>query len=314
MVLQMPIIVAATVITGTQFFNLIVFFFWRNKEPYIFLHVALAFTSFFAGLINYEILPFRFRSDSLASFLNKFVHGVDMYINCAAVLLNVLISVDRWLSIERAIWYRTQITRPIVLAAIVGGFAGAFALIVPGQIIYWPLHTILRCTGQRLFTSDQLSFGVWEFLSMPIFLPLLVIFQGRILWIAVSRRLQRFRERRLVAVQGQPRDRVGRIIWTSILASMTVVIVTLISQFPHVVTNTFMRHSVRPNVARVVAYMQTIQHCVSPLIYLAFWPDYRAVLFRLVRYGRMRRNEGRESTGASQGTRSTGAKRRGRSW
>ncbi|OQV19970.1 hypothetical protein BV898_05975 [Hypsibius exemplaris] len=290
---QLPTLSIGTAITSTQLFNLLIFTLWRNKEPYILLHIALAVASLLGGVSMIMSLPLRYVTHTpVHVFLNLLLVIVLVnYAKCAAILANVAISVDRWLSVEFPVRYRTDITRRKALwAGIVTAFGGALLLDVPGLILFWQNMNFGRCTGLRTFYGQGVLFTVWEAVKGPIFFPLLFLSQLRILMIAMRLKLQRHLQRRRVAKEVLPPGNasaptVARIVWSSVWGSMAVVICTLIAHVP----NYFLANipnSASAAVRRFAVYLTLVQHCVSPVIYLLFWPLYRKAVMRLL--GRVR--------------------------
>ncbi|OWA52984.1 hypothetical protein BV898_17422 [Hypsibius exemplaris] len=70
-----------------------------------------------------------------------------------------------------------------------------------------------------------------------------------------------------------------RIVWSTLLASMAVVVATMISTVPFMVV-AFLAIPSTSRVARFFFYVSIFQHCYTPFIYFLFFRDYRAVLYR----------------------------------
>ncbi|OWA50499.1 hypothetical protein BV898_15012 [Hypsibius exemplaris] len=94
---QLPPIAFGTAITATQLFNLLMFALWRNKEPYITLHISMAINSLMGGLANLASVPLRYAfPTTTTAFLDVFIALlVTSYINCAVIFANSAISIDR---------------------------------------------------------------------------------------------------------------------------------------------------------------------------------------------------------------------------
>ncbi|OQV13628.1 hypothetical protein BV898_12170 [Hypsibius exemplaris] len=159
---QLPTITFGSVMTGTQLFNLLIFAFWRNKEPYITLHVALAVTSLFAGLSVLCTVPLRYQPLDVSIPLERFFGvALVLYMNCAGLLANLLISVDRWLSVEFPIKYRALVThRKTRMAAIIGSFVVSLAVVGPGLVAYWDRIIVDPCSRRKLFLPDGTDSGI----------------------------------------------------------------------------------------------------------------------------------------------------------
>ncbi|OQV24801.1 hypothetical protein BV898_01393 [Hypsibius exemplaris] len=291
---QLPTIAFGSVMTATQFFNLIIFTLWRNKEPFVIFHVALAVASLLAGLSLLAAVPLRYMDlTPTNAFVDKFV-GVVMivYVNCVAILANLAISLDRWLSVEFAVRYRTTISHgKAVFVATVCIFGVAVILVAPGIGVFFSNITIDVCSRRKNFLINGAGPQTWQAIQGPVMIPFLFASQLRILWIAGGLRLQRWRNRNLNnnhrALELKPWKpaaiAVMRIVWSSLLASMAVVCVTLISRAPGLVLHYHTTLRVSSETYRLAGYMTFVQHCASPLIYLFFWPDYRKTIFRLCR-------------------------------
>ncbi|OQV20874.1 hypothetical protein BV898_05216 [Hypsibius exemplaris] len=290
---QLPTVIFGTIMTSTQLFNLFIFALWHNKEPYILLHVSLAFASLLAGISVITAVPLRYIPLTAGNLLLNKLLGVVLisYGNFSSVLANVAISLDRWMSVEFAIKYRTAISsHKTLFVSVVFVFGGSLVMHGLGIPVFWRFITVDPCTRRKNFEGIGLGYVAWNTVHELVFLPVLFVSQARILWIALGFKLQRLRRERNIKVSME-RPKPGaemvlapilRIAWSSLLASMTIVGVTLISNVPSL-SLTYIYTSAGPYLRRIGGYMTFVQHCTSPLIYLIFWPEYRAVLFRLCR-------------------------------
>ncbi|OWA50392.1 hypothetical protein BV898_14911 [Hypsibius exemplaris] len=292
MATQLPTLAFGTAITSTQLFNFLIFALWRNKEPYILLHVSLAVASLLAGVTVVTAVPLRYAPYTAVNIFLNLSIGVCLliYANTAAILTNFAISVDRWMSVEFPIKYRTSIThRKTLLFGSLLIFGGSLVMTIPGFILFWKDMNYARCTGLRTFSPKGVVFTIWEALKGPIFFPLLFMSQLRILMIAVGQRLLRVRRRRtavqVVPAGNAPAQEILRIVWSSFLGSMAVVFCTLISHVPNYFMSIVPNHA-SATIRRLGVYLTLLQHCVSPVIYLLFWPPYRQAVSRL--FGQLR--------------------------
>ncbi|OWA52420.1 hypothetical protein BV898_16877 [Hypsibius exemplaris] len=150
MEIQLPTIAISSTMITAQVFNLIIFVLWRNKEPYIFFHICLAVASLLAGLSVASSIPLRFVARTPVNiFVNIFLGiAVLFYANSASILANFAISLDRWLSVEFAIWYRTTISqKKILFVGIFSSFVLPLVLAVPRFVVYWENMIWTPCTG-----------------------------------------------------------------------------------------------------------------------------------------------------------------------
>ncbi|OQV23810.1 hypothetical protein BV898_02162 [Hypsibius exemplaris] len=290
---QVPTIITGTIVTSTQLFNLLIFALWRNKEPYILLHVSLAVASLVGGISVFVSVPLRYITLTAGNlFLTKLLCvALVSYASFASHLANVAISLDRWLSVEFAIRYRTAITsRKVAIVGVVGVFGGALLVNGPGILVFWQFITVDPCTRRKNMEGTGTDWVVWDTTQEILFLPILFASQLRILWIALSLKLQQLRRRNrnlrvsVAPLQGRVENHLpSRLVWGSLLGSMAIVCITLLANVPSVSLNYVPVTPVSRSLRRPMAYLTYIQHCSSLLIYMLFWPDYRNTLLRFFR-------------------------------
>jgi len=129
-----PILLLSVMIVA-QLFNLIVFHFWRQKEPYILLHVSLAVSSLLYGFISFATPATRiFKwNDKWSETVIRLV-GSSFHVLRPSWLTTLLfIAIDRWLSIEYAVQYRTRISKKKIRQAILLTWIIALMTSVPGK-------------------------------------------------------------------------------------------------------------------------------------------------------------------------------------
>ncbi|OWA52421.1 hypothetical protein BV898_16878 [Hypsibius exemplaris] len=293
MEIQLPTIALSFTMITAQVFNLIIFALWRNKEPYIFLHICLAVASLLAGLSVASSIPLRFVARTPVNIFVNQLLGIALllYAHSASILANFAISLDRWLSVEFAIWYRTTISqRKALLVGIISTFVLPLVLAVPKFVVYWEDMTWTPCTGLKHFSPKGIGAEISEAMIGPIYLPLLFLSQMRILVIATRHQLRRYQHAQRPAGVGPvavlPVCLVVGIVWSSFLGSMAIVFLGLISHVPRYLQSMLVQHSIiRVSVSsgRLTLYITFIQHCASPVIYLFFWHNYRNAVLRFVR-------------------------------
>ncbi|OWA55357.1 hypothetical protein BV898_19741 [Hypsibius exemplaris] len=254
-------------ITTLQLFNLIIFSLWRNKEPYVLLHVCLTVASFMAGVtIVIHGLLGHLPYTSANTYLNIFIAiGVLTWFNSAVIFANFAISVDRWLSVEFAVKYRASIThRKALVAGILTTFGATLILNVPSMTAFRNNKHFVPCG--------------------PVLFPLMFLSRLRIMMMAVGLKLQGYRRRHrldvLPADHAPPRE-ILVIYWSSFMCSMTIVFSTLISNVPNYLMGAI--EGASDSAKLIGVYMTMVQNCISPVIYLLFWPLYRQALIRLFR-------------------------------
>ena len=109
---SLPMILSIS-IAAAQLYNLVVFLYWRNKEPFLLLHVWLTITSLFYGVNSFMIPLTRILSwHEIRSVIAIRLFMASYFVVQAVSALTLLaVSVDRWLSVEFAIKYRNEITK-----------------------------------------------------------------------------------------------------------------------------------------------------------------------------------------------------------
>ena len=125
-----PYIPISTAIIATQVFNLVVFHYWRNKEPFLLLHIWLAVPSLLHGLITTitpitRILPWHEIYSVIAIRLVTFSF---YFVQATSTLMLLTISVDRWLSVEFAVRYRNDVSKKILRRVILCNFVAGLLL------------------------------------------------------------------------------------------------------------------------------------------------------------------------------------------
>ncbi|OWA50618.1 hypothetical protein BV898_15129 [Hypsibius exemplaris] len=263
---MLPSIIFGTVITAAQLFNLVVFAFWRHKEP------------------------------STVTLIRLFGAVFPLYTITTGILANVLISIDRWLSVEFAFKYRTVISRKKTLWAIVVVIFGASLLLVgPVYVVHWNDIIVLNCAKPYYFSpGTSVGILVWRVANGPIYMLVLFVCQLRMLMIAISHGLQRRRNRlrarrRLSSLAPVPQSRLVttlnetlgsrvRIVWSSVMASMAVVCFTMLANIPAMV-GFFLQNSISTETRYAMMVLNLSQHCMSPVLYLLFWRQFRRILF-----------------------------------
>ncbi|OQV16146.1 hypothetical protein BV898_09781 [Hypsibius exemplaris] len=168
------------------------------------------------------------------------------------------------------------------------------AIVSAGVIRYWGDMYITPCSHRKIFAPKYTGFSVWFVIKGPIVLPFLFVSQLRILIIGSSQKLRLWRDwtvhasialpelqRRAQAVEClktgvQPRIIQGafRIVWSSVLASMAVVMMAFSISCPALFVALYEISTVSV-VARAFNYLANVEHCYAPLIYVCLFPHYR---------------------------------------
>ncbi|OWA52983.1 hypothetical protein BV898_17421 [Hypsibius exemplaris] len=180
--MQVPPIVQGSLIISAQLLNLLFFAQWSNKEPYVLYHISLAASSLLAGATIAASVVLRYQPlTTLTLYLVRLlVMGLYFYANCSALIGTLFISVDRWISVEFPVRYRSAISRRKVLWVICGPiWLSSLVIVASGVARYWTNMVVLPCSGQKIFTVSGPAFAVWEYAKGPFVLPLLFLTQLR---------------------------------------------------------------------------------------------------------------------------------------
>ncbi|OQV11491.1 hypothetical protein BV898_14221 [Hypsibius exemplaris] len=155
----------------TQAFNLCVFHYWRGKEPFVLLHIALAVMSGLLGMIAavtplVRILPWD-QTGSVTA-INLAFRSFE-YIETLYTLILLSIGVDRWLSVEFPGKYRAEISKTKICQAIAAAVVLAVVLTLPGTIVYWNVFAAFchKPVDQYVLTPAQ---RIWKIVTGPFIL------------------------------------------------------------------------------------------------------------------------------------------------
>ncbi|OQV12534.1 hypothetical protein BV898_13178 [Hypsibius exemplaris] len=275
-----PLILSG-VIVCSQLFDLVIFHFWRQKEPYILFHVALAYTSLLVGVDGavtplVRMLPWKEPVVSFI-FINIFFRGYEFFHTLALMTL-LFISVDRWVSVEFAVEYRARISTSTVRLFIALTWILTATLTLPGIILYWP-NLEAACDKVVRDTDHSAGRPVWKIFTGPVILCLLLLSQTRIFIIAVNAKLRQLvAKARSPTATGPSPQVIVRIVWSSLRASMIILLFAVLSEAPYLLR--VERWVTSPTVVRMVFMLPAVQHMYSPLVYLLFFPPFRDVLRR----------------------------------
>ncbi|OQV24975.1 hypothetical protein BV898_01184 [Hypsibius exemplaris] len=290
-----PMILIFSQVAG-QIFNLVIFRLWRNKEPFLTLHIALAYGNILVGAISVISPVTRWtRWTSVTETVAKVQAVLFAIGNRSTVVNTLLISIDRWLSVEFPIAYRNKVTKRKLSIAVVVGWITTIAISLPTMIVF--RNKILvgcnRPSTVDYSASNPLESFLAGFQRAPIILAFLFLFQLRILMIAVETRLRLISLKNTIkaaslttaelnVLRGQHSKLTARIIWDSLLGSMAVVMGIGLSTVPFVVldyggmsgrTGTTLMLNIGNN-------LFVVQRLYTPFVYLLFFPKFRAAAAR----------------------------------
>ncbi|OQV13996.1 hypothetical protein BV898_11768 [Hypsibius exemplaris] len=281
----LPIILGVVTMLS-QLFNLTIFRFWHQKEPFVSLHVLLAFCSLLVGafgIITPVIRLLPWREPLSVTFTNLAAISLE-FIHTQSLVTLVAISVDRWLSVEFPGPYRFHISRRKMRWAIGLSWVVTMVLTLPGFVVYWADFQAF-CNRPVGFVINSAFHGrqIWAAFHGPVILCFLLLFQARIVVIAVTVKLRAHLARRRPAVAEQaPRATVVQLVWGSLRASMIILFVGLLADLPFALD--IQRLTSSSTVLRILYMLPILQHIYSPVVYLLFFSQFRAVLVRALTF------------------------------
>ena len=137
--------------------------------------------------------------------------------------------------------------------------------------------------------------GFWKW---PFMEPLLLVLQCRILMIAVMSKLRSLQRRRKNALQlaalpgngavvaernSHSAPTVRRIVWSSLLGSMTMVVAGALGNLPSIVVQLagINSHDTPPALVQFKNYIHVVAYLYSPFVYLTFFLEFRATAQRV---------------------------------
>ena len=289
-----------------QLFDLTGFYLWRNKQPFMRFHVALAITSLLGGLLGVLAPLLRASPWTAATVLiAKLDVAAFGLVNCAAIVNTLFISIDRWLSVEFPHYYRNNISNRKVIIALLASWLISILIFLPGIIVFRNFIDV-SCDGPFTLKING-TFGdpaqsVFAGLTRGFFLlPILFIFQVWILVIAVETKLRRVIARRQIV---NPRRRseasppeipriqqaymTMRIVWGTLLGSMAVVIGTVLANVPYsLLPIPGLKSKNLLALIKLQNSLFTVSYLYTPLVYLIFFPQFRGAITGALEKGRV---------------------------
>ncbi|OWA50459.1 hypothetical protein BV898_14973 [Hypsibius exemplaris] len=273
-----PLLINAAIVT-CQLFNILVFHRWPDKQPFLRYHVSLAAWSLVYAVTGSAVQIVRLihpwteisviiaRAASIcATFCSRIVQ------------VNILlISLDRWLSVELAIWYRNTMTQRKAWMIVV-------LSVVIGVLLFFPVLTgsgAMRVTCNEPLTGTA---ALWLPQTLAV-IGLVAIAQTRILTLAVELKLRQllYQSVRPAAINNRPAQSIPQrhsklilgLTWHSLAAASVVVVMALACQFLPILV--LLRVIDRPSlmVIQVTNYTSAMQHIYTLFVYFAFYPDFR---------------------------------------
>ncbi|OQV11492.1 hypothetical protein BV898_14222 [Hypsibius exemplaris] len=279
----LPLVLQSIIILA-QTFNLFVFHYWRDKEPFILLHIALAVVSGLQALSGSitpltRILPWH---PAVSVVVINLVGQTFEHLETLYSLTLLSISVDRWLSVEFPGKYRAEVSKTKIHQAIAATVVLAVVLTLPGSIVYWEPFTAFcdKPVSRIIMTPPR---AAWKIITGPFIQIVIMVFQARLIAIAVQRKLRkRNNHARRIGVKNNCGNNGGgvyvvQLVWSSLRASLIIVLVGATSALLRVIP---LPVSASPVIIRMLNLIPVVQHMYSPIVYLIFFPHYQTVLFR----------------------------------
>lgn len=286
-----------------HFLDLAVFHLWRHKEPFVLFHVSLAGTSALLAMLQIVFplshLAAAIHWTSHTRALMALIMALFTFVRRTSMVNTLFISMDRWLSVEFPLRYRMFVTRRGVIVAIPFIWLISAVITVPGIVILRNGIDVSCSRPHTFYMTDQNNSPgrkiVAGLANGPFLIPLLFIFQLRILMIAVTAKLKNFRHQRQISPLSSDNNQEVKpknaatvaqpivcIVWGNLLASMAIVISTVAASFPYLIT-AYLNTPRTVQLLHVENTLLAVQPLCPPLIYLLFFPQFRAAARRLVR-------------------------------
>ena len=260
------------------------------REGFVILSRPRVLTSYFLfGHFRTLFLLFERLPRPVYQAGHVFVHLVSI-----TSLLNLLvISIDRWLSVEFPVPYRNRITRKKVLRTMLATLAVAMILMMLEGVELWRKKMVSCVTPGHVTSHLSKFFYVWKFLTEPLPLILLLLWQTRIFFIALSVKLRSMLSRERAGPPGsvlpdgpqlrggdtRTRRRVAvQLAWSSLRASMVVLLNSALFSLHNLLGSDVIARS--PVLQQIVRICTALQYTYQPIVYLCFFPEYRAVVLR----------------------------------
>ncbi|OQV15761.1 Beta-galactosidase-1-like protein 2 [Hypsibius exemplaris] len=285
---KIPLTGVCMVIVALQMFTLVTFRRWRPREPFLTLHVSLAWGSLAFGAIGVGIaiismFPWTVSVATASRAFNWLIGGA----HNASSLTLLFISVDRWLSVEFPVKYRLKISQEKINRAVCILFGLSFLHWFPGMVVYWDAVQVY-CNRPATLFYPSFWFLLYSMIG-PFMLSLTGLVQLRIITIAVATKLRLVRARRRIGNSRNrpsvsvPLSELMGIIRGPLTASMVMVIVQLVANIPYLTTVHFASryHWSSQATAFWSVVWLAVQHVFSPGVYLTLFPLFRATAKRM---------------------------------
>ncbi|XP_055336586.1 uncharacterized protein LOC129587035 [Paramacrobiotus metropolitanus] len=174
--------------------NLIVFFKWKHKHPFLFHHISLSLAELIWGLLAVIGPIFRFSEKSYVNWtlqISVFVHMVPL-VNS----LIMVISLDRWLFVDYPAFYRKYCTKRIIIIMNAVTWAATIAIHLTLYFIGHSKSSVIRivCRGLPLVWLAQTPWTVFYTVNFYFVLALSGLPQIRLIYLAVKAKLNLLKE------------------------------------------------------------------------------------------------------------------------
>ena len=165
---------------------------------------------------------------------------------------------------------------------------------VSGLGLFWS-DILVFCYKGVEFPTNSGPALVWKLICGPVFVLPLSLFQMRLSWLAIQLKLKWLRGRQvqpaLPGIYGhevRATSSTLNVVGKSLVASMIVILFSSFAKvFPIIDINSYFAH--KTIVPRVIMVITASQHVFTALVYLALFPQFRAVSSRWFENLRCRR-------------------------
>ncbi|XP_055338447.1 uncharacterized protein LOC129588306 [Paramacrobiotus metropolitanus] len=275
--------------------NLLVFKKWKNKQPFLYFHVSLSVAEGLYLLLQ-TVPTFARLLDTGHTQFWPYILGVAATYY-GALLYNVhivCISIDRWISVDFATFYRNRIGKRAILTVIAGAW---FYCTLFTTVLFTVLEQFIMvpCNSVAFFAYPKIWFPVYVEGSLVFTVFVVAVTQARLIYVAVQGKLRIFRNRKVhsLSVNGETvgnaatdtRNQTAEakrtkallaVMTKTVLTGSIIVVIAVLCQIPMAILR-WTRQSQTSAYAFFVLVFHG-QHILPLFVYLTFYPQYRCAV------------------------------------
>ncbi|XP_055350319.1 uncharacterized protein LOC129596938 [Paramacrobiotus metropolitanus] len=268
--------------------NLSVFARWKRKEPFLLFHISLSFaellcsTTSFVGYVNRAFdytLRYALLSKIGIGFRTTFLPLIN--------ILVMLISVDRWISVQFPLFYRRKVKRRVILLTINLVWTGTCGFYVIFFAFMGSSVLVVTCREVGQFVLKDPAWIIFYNIQFFSTLVLIALPQCHTCAIALQVKCRAHHRRQ------NTRDNDSRLVRSAIRSAMAgsaVVITNVVCQSTARLIYFFGMRSGVLTVGMAIAFtsFDCLKYLMPFVCYVAFFPKFRNNLLELI-YGRRQR-------------------------